>query len=152
MINTWGMAMVSIWVAPMFALAMIGIANTAYAQGPEIGKYEYFNSCASCHGPAGKGDGPVATALKRTPADLTKLSEANKGVFPFARTYEVIDGRFEVETHGKRDMPVWGEVYKPTWGSAQSAIPPFVSRELAESIVRGRILALIEYISTLQGR
>ena len=32
------------------------------------------------------------------PADLTKLSEANKGVFPFSRTYEIIDGRFEVET------------------------------------------------------
>ena len=65
------------------------------------------------------------------PADLTKLSEANKGVFPFSRTYEIIDGRFEVETHGKRDMPVWGEIYKPTWGSRQSGIPPYVSKELA---------------------
>jgi hypothetical protein len=54
--------------------------------------------------------------------------------------------------HGKRDMPVWGEVYKPTWGSAQTGIPLYVSKELAESIVRARILALIEYISTLQGK
>lgn len=141
-----------IWATSIFALAVIGIADAANSQELEVGKYEYLNSCASCHGPGGKGDGPVAKALRRMPADLTKLSEANKGVFPFSRTYEIIDGRFEVETHGKRDMPVWGEIYKPTWGSRQSGIPPYVSKELANSIVRVRILALIEYISTLQGK
>jgi len=143
----------SIWIlASMSALAVIGLANVGYTQGLEFGKHEYLNSCASCHGLEGKGDGPIAKSLKRTPADLTELSEANKGVFPFSRTYDVIDGRFEVEMHGKRHMPVWGEVYKPTWGSAQSRIPPYVSKDLAESIVRARILALIEYISTLQGK
>jgi mono/diheme cytochrome c family protein len=146
------MAMKLIWVASISVVAVIGIADVGHSEGSEAGKYEYLNSCASCHGPSGKGDGPVAKALKRTPADLTKLSEANKGVFPFSRAYDVIDGRLEVETHGKREMPVWGEVYKPTWGSAQSGIPPYVSKELAESIVRVRILALIEYISTLQGK
>jgi hypothetical protein len=145
--------MKSIWVAPISALIVIGMAGAGYSQAPEIGRYEYLNSCASCHGPSGKGDGPVAKTLKRAPADLTKLSQANKGVFPVTRTYEVIDGRFEVVAHGPREMPVWGEIYKPTWGSAQSGIPPYsVSKELAESIVRARILALIEYISTLQGK
>ena len=153
MVNIEETSMRSIWIgASISALTVIGIPDVGYSQGLEIGKYEYLNSCASCHGPAGKGDGPVAKSLKRIPADLTKLSESNKGVFPFSRTYEVIDGRFEVETHGKRDMPVWGEVYKPTWGSAQTGIPPYVPKELVESIVRGRILALLEYISTLQGK
>lgn len=158
MINIERNEMKLIWVASISALAVIGIVSASHSetqqtpQTPDVGKYEYLNSCASCHGPAGKGDGPVAKSLKRTPADLTRLSEANKGVFPFARTYEVIDGRFEVETHGKRDMPVWGEVYKPTWGSGLSGIlPPYLSKELAESVVRARILALVEYISTLQG-
>jgi mono/diheme cytochrome c family protein len=152
MIGIRGTAMKPIKVALTSALAIIGITDVSYSQGLEIGKFEYLNSCASCHGPSGKGDGPVARALNRSPADLTKLSEKNKGVFPFSRTYEVIDGRFEVEVHGKRDMPVWGEVYKPGWNSGTSAVPPFVSKELAESIVRGRILALVEYISTLQGK
>jgi mono/diheme cytochrome c family protein len=138
--------------AAIAALAAIGFADAARAQGSDVGRYEYLNSCASCHGPAGKGDGPVAKVLKLVPADLTKLSEANKGVFPFAHVYEVIDGRFEVATHGKRDMPVWGEVYKPSWSSGQSALPPLFSKEVAESIVRSRILALIEYLSTLQGK
>jgi mono/diheme cytochrome c family protein len=117
-----------------------------------LGRYEYVTSCASCHGPAGKGDGPVARTLKRAPSDLTKLSQANKGVFPFARIYDVIDGRFEVETHGPREMPVWGDVYRLSREPGQSAIPPLVSKETSESIVRVRILALVEYISTLQGR
>jgi mono/diheme cytochrome c family protein len=146
----------------LITAATITSADTGCAQGTDIGKtdvgktdvgkYEYVNSCAACHGVSGKGDGPVARSLKLTPTDLTRLSEANKGVFPFSRIYEVIDGRFEVETHGKRDMPIWGEIYKPTWSSIQSPVPPMYSKEVAESIVRSRILALIEYISTLQRR
>jgi mono/diheme cytochrome c family protein len=141
----------------LITAATMTFADTGYTQGTDIGKtdvgkYEYVNSCAACHGLSGKGDGPVARSLKLTPTDLTRLSEANKGVFPFSRIYEVIDGRFEVETHGKRDMPIWGEIYKPTWSSLQSPVPPVFSKEVAESIVRSRILALIEYISTLQGR
>jgi mono/diheme cytochrome c family protein len=147
----------SIMLGALTTAATITLANTGYAQGTDIGKtdvgkYEYVNSCAPCHGVSGKGDGPVARSLKLTPSDLTRLSEANKGVFPFSRIYEVIDGRFEVETHGKRDMPIWGEIYKPTWSSIQSPVPPVYSKEVAESIVRSRILALIEYISTLQQR
>jgi hypothetical protein len=137
----------------IFALAVIGNSNVGHSQGIEVGKSEYSNSCASCHGAAGKGDGPVAKSLKRNPADLTKLSETNFGVFPFARVYDVIDGRFEVETHGRREMPVWGAVYQPAWSSTQSAMLPYaVTKEVAESIVRGRILALIDYIFTLQAK
>lgn len=139
-------------IASISALATLGIVSVAHSQGPALGRYEYVTSCASCHGPAGKGDGPVARTLKRAPSDLTKLSQANKGVFPFARIYDVIDGRFEVETHGPREMPVWGDVYRLSREPGQSAIPPLVSKETSESIVRVRILALVEYISTLQGQ
>jgi mono/diheme cytochrome c family protein len=145
--------MQSIRIASFSALVVIGIASTAQAEGSAIGRYEYVSSCASCHGPAGKGDGPVAQTLKRTPADLTRLSEANKGVFPFTRTYDVIDGRFDVLAHGPRDMPVWVNLLQI---SRISGNPPgnlpIVSQELSESIVRARILALIEYLSTLQGK
>jgi mono/diheme cytochrome c family protein len=143
------------WISLLSAPLVFGHAAVAAPQGGELGKLEYLNSCASCHGPEGRGDGPVAKSLKRTPADLTKLSQANKGVFPFSRIYDVIDGRFEVETHGKREMPVWGQLYQPTipWGSAQTTITtPYLSTALGELFVRARILALVEYISTLQGK
>jgi mono/diheme cytochrome c family protein len=148
-----GRSMRSILIrAFMIGTTMMGTADVGRAQGTEVGKYHYMNSCAPCHGVSGKGDGAVARSLKLTPADLTKLSEVNNGVFPFSRIYEVIDGRFEVEAHGKRDMPIWGEIYKPTWNSLEPPVAPVFSKEVAESVVRGRILALIEYISTLQGR
>jgi cytochrome c oxidase cbb3-type subunit I/II len=35
------------------------------------GKQAYAQHCASCHGPAGKGDGPAATSLWPAPRDLT---------------------------------------------------------------------------------
>jgi hypothetical protein len=133
------------------ASMLIGTMGVTKAQGAEIGKFEYLNSCASCHGTTGKGDGPVVKSLIKPPTDLTRLSETNSGVFPFARVYDVIDGRFELATHGTRDMPVWGEVYKRSWAQGQNGTLPYLaSKEVIESIVRVRILALIDYIFTLQ--
>ena len=82
------------------------------------------------------------------PSDLTRLSEANNGVFPVSRVHEVIDGRMESLIHGTRDMPVWGDRYMQEMISRESR--DFVSKEWNEAIVRRRILALVEYISTLQ--
>jgi hypothetical protein len=79
---------------------------------------------------------------------LTKLSEANNGVFPISRVHEIIDGRMERALHGTRDMPVWGDHYMQEMTSRESR--DFVSKEWNEAIVRRRILALVEYISTLQ--
>jgi mono/diheme cytochrome c family protein len=146
-----------LWIISFCTLVATATTDVGYAQNIEqrsvgqrsIGAQEYLNSCASCHGPGGKGDGPVASTLKHPPADLTKLSNANNGVFPLERTFQVIDGRLEVAAHGKRDMPVWGEVYKPAWDFGVITSPQY-AKDLAESIARIRILALVEFISTLQ--
>jgi len=123
----------------------------AYAQtsSSEFGEKEYLKSCATCHGRTGKGDGPVADSLKKRPTDLTKLSESNKGVFPFARTYEVIDGRFNVMVHGPRDMPIWGDAYTR---EMNSRAPRDTPKEFVDALTRARILALVEYIFTLQAK
>ena len=53
-------------------------ASAANAQGArEFSKDEFIQSCASCHGVKGRGDGPVAKSLAKAPADLTKLSQKN---------------------------------------------------------------------------
>jgi mono/diheme cytochrome c family protein len=67
--------------------------------------------CAACHGVTGKGDGPAATALKKTPADLTKISARNGGTFPEAKVSRYIQGNDEVAAHGNRDMPIWGDLF-----------------------------------------
>jgi hypothetical protein len=65
-----------------------------------------------------------------------------------SRVHEVIDGRMERLIHGTRDMPVWGDRYMQEMTRRESR--DFVSKEWNEAIVRRRILALVEYISTLQ--
>ena len=94
----------------------IGAAANAQQSGPvDVAKYQYDAHCAACHGLQGKGDGVFAEQLQRGKAvpNLTELSKKNSGVFPFARVYETIDGRQQVQAHGTKDMPIWGERIYP---------------------------------------
>ncbi len=141
---------VSLLAVSILTLALIAGVEEVSAQAMEFGKGEFLRSCASCHGPSGKGDGPIAKSLTKKPADLTKLAENNQGVFPVSRVYDVIDGRVQVMIHGPREMPVWGDVYSRELIARMPR--DFMSKELSDSMVRVRILMLIEYISTLQGK
>ncbi len=75
------------------------------------GETLYLRHCASCHGPSGKGDGPLAASLTVPPADLTQIAARNGGRFDETAVMMVIDGRRLVAQHGPRDMPVWGVVF-----------------------------------------
>jgi mono/diheme cytochrome c family protein len=135
----------------VFGAALVVAPMLAYAQMPQdIGKREYVLSCAVCHGDSGKGDGPLVEFLKKPPTDLTIIQKNNKGVFPFARVYGVIDGRLPVLVHGPRDMPVWGREYRQDAADLTRGFS--ITPEDAESYVRGRIIALIGYIYTLQAK
>jgi mono/diheme cytochrome c family protein len=53
------------------ALAWL-VPTTALAAGDAAkGKTVYTTNCESCHGPAGKGDGPVGAALDPKPRDFS---------------------------------------------------------------------------------
>jgi mono/diheme cytochrome c family protein len=130
------------------ALAVAPIV--VHAQDGDLGQREYANSCAVCHGERGKGDGPIVPYLKTAPADLTTMQKSNKGVFPFGRVYEIIDGRTAVAAHGTRDMPVWGDRFKQYNSELAELGLKFGTRVDSEAFVRDRILALIRYISGLQ--
>jgi mono/diheme cytochrome c family protein len=112
-----------------------------------VGKFEYQSNCAVCHGSDGKGAGAYVDFLKTTPPDLTQLSKKNGGVFPLERVYSVIDGRQEMKGHGPRDMPIWGKDYQIKAGEyyVDLGYDP-------EAYVRGRILALIDYLNRLQAK
>jgi mono/diheme cytochrome c family protein len=71
--------------------------------------------CATCHGRDGKGDGPVAAALNRRPADLTLIARRNGGHFPAVRMEDYVTGNREPmapPAHGSMDMPVWGPIFQ----------------------------------------
>lgn len=117
----------------------------------DLGAFEYKSSCATCHGVTGKGDGPMADRLKERPTDLTRLARDNGGVFPTQHIYEVIDGRKEVGAHGTREMPVWGAHYLDET-SFQYRYTETMGPVAYETLVRARIMALVDYLNRLQGK
>ncbi len=53
------------------ALAAIAIPTIATAGDAAAGKVIFDTNCMTCHGPTGKGDGPLSAALNPKPRDLS---------------------------------------------------------------------------------
>ena len=127
------------------AIALLATAASAKqpAYDPvlaEVGKPLYQRHCASCHGSEGRGDGPARTALIKQPADLTAIAARRGGSFPTGEIARFVDGRFELPAHGSREMPIWGERFGADVSEAG----------LGESIARGNIASLLEYLKSIQ--
>lgn len=102
----------------VLALGLVLIADSVKptsAAPPPPGKKLFVQYCATCHGMDGTGNGPTAAALKKAPADLTKIEKVN-GKFPKTRVQRIISGDDAVESHGSREMPVWGSVFRRRGG------------------------------------
>lgn len=98
--------------AAIIAVMSLFMAGPVAAAGPFAdysGRQLYDRFCASCHGPSGFGDGPVAPSLKVMVPDLTRLYQRSGGKFPEDLVRKIIDGRQVYPAHGSRDMPVWGQ-------------------------------------------
>jgi mono/diheme cytochrome c family protein len=113
-------------------------AASARAEEPgvahESGDSIYKSYCASCHGTSGKGDGPLADALRYRPTDLTTITLRGKtGMFPADEVHKVIDGRKTMKGHGGSDMPIWGDAFK-------------TSRET----FKAKVDALVEFLESIQ--
>jgi len=98
----------------------VAIKKVPVQQSNEVSGSKLFHSyCAACHGQDGKGDGPAAPAFKKPPADLTALAKDNGGVFPADHVLQVLTSNSSDATHGSKDMPVWGPIFR-RMGSDQS--------------------------------
>jgi len=120
-------------------------ARLSLAQEEQIlarGQVHYQRYCSVCHGPQGKGKGPLAEYLRITPTNLTQISKKNEGTFPFWRMYRIIDGREEIRGHGTRLMPIWGDEIRT---DEKDALPKF-----QEDLVAGRIWQMLSYLQSLQ--
>ena len=134
-------------ILSLSAFLIMGLSGAVFAKDVSLGEAEYQDNCAACHGVKGAGDGPFAEFLKAGTPALTTLSKNNGGVFPVQRVYQAIDGRGGVKSHGPREMPIWGKEYIA--GSVKTH-GPFFGEWYGEDVLNARILALIDYISTLQ--
>ncbi len=127
------------------ASAFIAFGQSAAREGDKplpvtfslTGSEMYKTWCASCHGTAGKGDGPAASDLKTRPTDLTQLSKKNGGKFPTEKVRNYIDGAAAAPAHGSREMPVWGTYFRQI-GDDKAATY--------------RIVTLANYVASLQAK
>jgi len=128
----------------MTATAMVFAASSAaLAQDNTVGADAFNASCAVCHGADGKGDGEFGDVLTVKPINLTRLSANNDGVFPYLKVFHAIDGRTTIRSHGPAIMPIWGDAFASEIGESAG---PFGS----ELLIRAKIVALVDYIETLQ--
>jgi mono/diheme cytochrome c family protein len=140
------MTSVLIRLAALAGAVALGVTGAAAQPIPvdrtlaELGAPQFQRYCASCHGAQGRGDGPAAASLRTKPADLTRIAARRGGRFPDGEIAQKIDGRFSIEAHGSREMPVWGEVFS-------QGIP---DSSTAEAVARGQVAVLVEYLKTLQ--
>jgi len=130
------------YVMVCLAVATILFVRTADAQVYEeySGEETFARFCASCHGPGGQGDGPVAAGLPITVPNLTTLHKRQGDNFPEETLRKIIDGRNIVIYHGTRYMPVWGYEFWVEEGADDEA------EKSVEIIIRN----LIDYIKSIQ--
>jgi mono/diheme cytochrome c family protein len=102
------------------------------------GKDLYREYCAVCHGADGKGAGPAAEALKKSPTDLTQMARRHEGRFPETDVLKTLTGERSITAHGSSDMPVWGAVFRN-----MSSNP---------GLTQSRIHALLQYVEEMQAK
>lgn len=105
----------------------------------ERGRALYRLHCVNCHGDQGMGDGPMAKLLRSPVPDLSRLTARHEGEFPAEHVRQTIDGRFEIPSHGRREMPIWGLSFQERGRAVNQ------EREVQE-----RLTALVEYLRSMQ--
>jgi hypothetical protein len=108
-----------------------------------VGKADFDEYCAGCHGANGAGNGSTTNVIPGIkPADLTKIAAANGGVFPAEKVADMIDGRRQIPSHQRFDMPFWGVNFQQPGGKE------FTPE--SEAKARARIDMIVSYIKTMQ--
>jgi mono/diheme cytochrome c family protein len=126
-------------VAVTCAILLAATAARAFAQS---GQQDFEQYCADCHGVKADGRGTSRVlSPEYPPPDLTHLAQKNGGKFPFDRVVSIIDGRENIPSHARVEMPFWGV-------TMQEPGKEFTPASNAK--VKARIDAIVKYIETLQ--
>jgi hypothetical protein len=122
------------------AMAIAIAASAVRANDLVQGHAYYLRYCASCHGVNADGQGSMARVLKAQPSDLRKLGQKYGMPLPGAQIARYIDGRADIEAHGSRDMPVWGERFYDIWSAKREGTAD----------LQKRIDMIITYLNSIQ--
>ncbi|MGB3549796.1 MAG: cytochrome c [Candidatus Binatus sp.] len=126
-----------------FLLLTLMLATSARSAAAQSGIRDYQNYCAECHGLTGKGDGPsrLTIPMNPPPNDLTQMARKNGGKFPFDEVVDSIDGRKNIPSHARLQMPFWGT-------TLQKPGQEFTPESDAE--VKKRIEAMARFVESIQ--
>ena len=128
----------------VISIIVAGLAACQVTQPEPVPEYNggmlYMGYCASCHGPTGEGDGPLAGQVVTTMQSLRTIQKRNQGVFPRDELRAIVDGRTLRAAHGTKDMPVWG------WQFYQAE----AHEQEPERYVAARIDALLDFLESIQ--
>ena len=114
----------------------LGKPQTLVIPDSLVGSESFKQYCATCHGSGGRGDGPVAPALRTRPTDLTRLALASNGAYPREQVTAFITGTGRVlAAHGTTEMPIWGPIFRAFESDAR---------------VQVRVDNLVTYIESIQ--
>ena len=143
-------------MARLLIAAILFLTNVVVqAQHLDQGRTEFLSKCAGCHGADAKGAGPMASKLKRKPADLTALAKNNNDVFQTDAIAAIVDGRGAI-SHRRLEMPIWGCRQGPPPGPRRKAYQPKPIESLLdmacdpEEVIKKRIKAIVEYLGQIQ--
>ncbi len=89
-----------LWCWAAAATCAVAASHIARAQGPS-GADVFRVRCVMCHGPQGRGNGPMAASLNPRPVDFTDSSKR------LATTDSAVA---EVIRRGRRAMPAFGQM------------------------------------------
>ena len=133
-------------IAAVSALLMAATASPTAQAVPRVipslaGQDLFTYYCATCHGHDARGNGPVASALRTPPPDLTRLARRNGGTFPRVRVVQFIAGGGTTlrGAHGSNEMPVWGPIFRTLDPSD-------------ERLALVRIERVVQYLESIQGK
>ena len=126
----------------MLAVTVIALPARTIAAETSLpnGQKLFKDRCASCHGADATGNGPAASGMSPSPANLTEISKRAGGTFPAARISEVITYGGNVAAHGTGPMPIWGKVFSVEGGRGK----------IGAATSRRNVIALKRYLETIQ--
>ena len=134
---------------PLVFTIAVGCARETEAD--LAGRETYLRYCASCHGPDGRGDGPLAASLKTQPADLTQIAKRNGGSFDERPVMATIDVAARFGSTACGTCPSGARSSKTSSGTVPE-LPRVAQDPLPDGLPRNASGTLAALVVWLEGR
>lgn len=141
---------VQILIWPLLIITILSDAvQLARAGSVEIssGRRDFLELCADCHREDATGNGPLTKNLNKIPPDLTRIKLRAHGKFDDEAIYDWIIGLSMPDSHGTREMPIWGDWLMDETLEDGTSLD---AGRAAEKEVEKQVMSIVQYLKTIQ--